>query len=987
MNERELAKALGDALEKALRNSSRLGSSVGGSSSHSNNDGAEVAGRRSNLGKVDRLDINLANKDFKTLSNTFKEVNKEMDRYRTQTQKTSLKFNQLMGAQNKLMESMIENENLSNDALDKLRIKLKETMSDYSFMGKGMKEYADSIQDLKEAFDETGDYMAGYNDILESSGESALKNINSTNKLKDALEKATKTLGLSDGVRAELTDAMRSSDMERMKSAAGLIDAENKNATGMRKALTKTILKYEKYNSILTNTTEMMSRFGDSVGLGFLKQMGTLIGSVGLLGIGLKGLYDGFNNIASAGYGTVGAYKTIMETSVKTGAAQESLVKAMQENTNTVTQMGLDRYASMLSDNMRPLKKLGLAPEEAAQAIAGFTENAKMAGINLQDTKAVDGAIDKQTKSFENLRKMTGMTADQYNSYNKQLLENSDVRKGLIRMNKSERVQASFNLMQMRDGFVQMGLMADQAQDMVATLKETQNMTVKDRFEQSAKLTQALSMMGMGKEAGEARQLMLKGPNRSTDEDKRFAAIMMKLGTKMESSYNKLDLAGQNVLDELKGSLGPQQLKMMEHGINAVVQGAKTSDKQVEDAKDKGRVSDTLVNVKSYIDSATEAITNPLALMVAGIGGLAFLATKQVSLLSVIALGSKKGILGGIGNMFKKGGNLLKGGARGVTGAIGGGASRVAGSVGGILSSTAGMGSKLLGAAKFLGPVAAGIGALTGAVSGVMNASEIFGTKTTTLGQKASAGLGGAISSLTFGYVSEESATKAIYKFSNSIGSFASDMWDGIVNSDFGKEVSKAYKESGVIGAIGAGVSEYYSMLGSAITSSVDFIFGEGSTDKLVETMSAVGKSMKNTLQKGWNAATGWVKDKTSWVSSWFSDDSSSSKVSSKPSVTGKESSISPKVSHPSKESKKKETKPNASTVPTNTETANTEVQSKEFNTPSFDEGTTMEQIVYLLSELLEVNKEQAGIAKDTERRVRVGGNQSTSNIVVHSTP
>lgn len=105
---------------------------------------------------------------------------------------------------------------------------------------------------------------------------------------------------------------------------------------------------------------------------------------------------------------------------------------------------------------------------------------------------------------------------------------------------------------------------------------------------------------------------------------------------------------------------------------------------------------------------------------------------------------------------------------------------------GGFLSKTgiAG-GAKLVGkaalrAVPFLGTAIMLGESVFAGIEAYGKATEIFGTKTATMQQKISAGIGGAISSLTFGLISTEGAAKAIDGMATAVKDVGKTVWDGI---------------------------------------------------------------------------------------------------------------------------------------------------------------------------------------------------------------
>ncbi|ALN97942.1 hypothetical protein Bp8pS_263 [Bacillus phage vB_BpuM-BpSp] len=161
--------------------------------------------------------------------------------------------------------------------------------------------------------------------------------------------------------------------------------------------------------------------------------------------------------------------------------------------------------------------------------------------------------------------------------------------------------------------------------------------------------------------------------------------------------------------------------------------------------------------------------------------------------------GRRGGRLGRLGGGIKNGAGKLVGGAKGLLGKIpkfgrlGLGASALAGGAGAATAGTSALGSAgatsgasgLLGGAgkvlsgaarfgKFIPGVGlaltAGMGLMDG-VNGFNNASQTFGTKDPTLGQKISSSVGSITSGLTFGLANKDSVSKGLYGLGGKVSS------------------------------------------------------------------------------------------------------------------------------------------------------------------------------------------------------------------------
>ena len=297
------------------------------------------------------------------------------------------------------------------------------------------------------------------------------------------------------------------------------------------------------------------------------------------------------------------------------------------------------------------------------------------------------------------------------------------------------------------------------------------------------------------------------------------------------------------------------------------------------DGEEKGIFSGILDKVKGFVPAIGAAL---VTLGTTILGGLTTLGT-------FIVLGLKK--LPGLGKAAGKG--LMKG------------AAKVLPAAGGLLKG----GAKLaMGAAKFAGPIGLAVTAGMGIFDGLTAGIEEY-KKSGKIGSAVKEGLAGAVSGLTFGFVSQETISEGM----TAIGDFAKGAWDGYTGlvSDAVSGVGSVLNSAvdGFENLTGLDVpenlTEVKDMVGNALSSAAEGFnnltglsiptnltelkdsvastfdaVGAGFTnltgievptfDDLSEKVGAFANNMKENISKGWESVTNMASDAWGGVKGFF---------------------------------------------------------------------------------------------------------------------
>lgn len=206
------------------------------------------------------------------------------------------------------------------------------------------------------------------------------------------------------------------------------------------------------------------------------------------------------------------------------------------------------------------------------EAIEFYAEGALLARQSGAGTKDAMVAFQSSIESgYEEMQRMTGMTSDIFIGMNKALIANSDIQAQMFKMSKKQQLLFSKELIHRRNALTAMGLLPEQAQEVLSALAKSLGGTAKDRFTEAAELQAALGAMGLGNEGARAAEIIRMGARAGESEQKELTAILLK-GNKLSAQATRGTYHAeftQDALNTLSKYLGP----------DAVLSGAVTGSK------------------------------------------------------------------------------------------------------------------------------------------------------------------------------------------------------------------------------------------------------------------------------------------------------------------------------------------------------------------------------------------------------------------------
>jgi hypothetical protein len=354
-----------------------------------------------------------------------------------------------------------------------------------------------------------------------------------------------------------------------------------------------------------------------------------------VFGKGLIGAWQQFRAIAAAGMSH--HFEEIVASSIKLGISSEKLTEMFKQNSLTLLKVGSGDFVERINKAQNGLVELGLGLEEAANAANGFHKNAIAAGVDPKNTNAINKSMEQQTAAFAKLRAVTGVTAEEFNSLNAQILSNVENQTLSLRLAPEERHARFQELVGLQQEFAQRGLNAQAANQMMQAMQSFSKNRLKDRLEGAARMQQLGGMLGMGAEGARAGELMRKR-KRSASEEAELAGISGNLKGALEQFGNQgmgfenaADVMEDNMGNAAKGLLDASiQLKLASDSMMGIKDG------EVDKAVDASKLNPNTQAVIKAQDIATNALKTPLWLLVGSVGGILALMIKSAKFGSMI---------------------------------------------------------------------------------------------------------------------------------------------------------------------------------------------------------------------------------------------------------------------------------------------------------------------------------------------------------------
>lgn len=263
--------------------------------------------------------------------------------------------------------------------------------------------------------------------------------------------------------------------------------------------------------------------------------------------------------LARVGMGTAQNLKDLYIYAAQAGMSFNEYNAMLRTSMTVAGKAGtLDNFNKIISAQDDVLASMGIFGKESRQFQASIAQSTASMGVNINDLTKATAA---QVKTFDRLRKVAGMTAEEFAGMITSLSKNSDVQRELVGLEPKQRGARIQELLQLQTIGMQMGMTAEASKQLGDALIRQRQATVKERIDQGAALMQLAAFTGNGAMGQRAFELNMKGRRRTKEEDKEFFDLVRKLDSSAQAAYESGGYGVQNALDHFdqelnKGNLG-----------------------------------------------------------------------------------------------------------------------------------------------------------------------------------------------------------------------------------------------------------------------------------------------------------------------------------------------------------------------------------------------------------------------------------------------
>lgn len=405
-----------------------------------------------------------------------------------------------------------------------------------------------------------------------------------------------------------------------------------------------------------------------------------LASSLTVLQNAVKSLEAPFNELREFNTANIaGTFIDLKKTSAQLGMGFKETLEFMSKTKDLQVLAGSqENFRNRIDKITEDLKDFGYAPKDAAAVIANMSASAKAAGIDMRSGADFQNFIKDSTSSFQQLASITNTSQEQFAQLNEQLLGSTNMQKTMLGLDKNRTREYTNQLHAMRLQYTQMGMTAQQANEMLKMQEDQKRAKLSEKMKAVASIGMQASEAGL--DAGEAQQLYMKqlAGTASNEEKKRLAEMMATIQKSQSARMAELtesgDTVGALVMAERQGNIdaiSDLATKAKDASL-AIAMGEKANtqvnDSQLKMAASAAKGSKAIAEFAHKVDQATAIMNDSFVKAGSGLlGGIG----SMVANVATTAIGT---MIGG-GRLPGLGGGLP--GLGGPAAGLGGAASRM----------------------------------------------------------------------------------------------------------------------------------------------------------------------------------------------------------------------------------------------------------------------------------------------------------------------
>lgn len=385
---------------------------------------------------------------------------------------------------------------------------------------------------------------------------------------------------------------------------------------------------------------------------------------------GLQVLDDAFRTLAARGYGTTKSLSTLYSGAINAGMSLQDYARFMDENMISISRASsFADFQKNLNIGTDGLAKFGVFGQDATK-LAGTMMSASTA-LGVPQAQMGE-ALKAQTEVFGKLRDKSNITADEFKALTEIISKDADVRTELSALDSSERLARQTQLTEQISYARSLNLSTEEVQKYTSAILAQRKSTVKQRFQQAGRLTQAAGMLGMGGDVDALRKLALNR-YKTPEEEKQFNDLLAQMNTGLEQMQQSGSPGSQFQADTIREALDGTGLAERMASAAAIAAGKQSGPTKNKDLNVPltsiditiGKVSTLLEGwgknpVATFVTSLVGGIGSIIAALPAHAALMGWIAGKQMAAASGGGLGG--GLPdGGKGGKGKWAGRLGKG--------------------------------------------------------------------------------------------------------------------------------------------------------------------------------------------------------------------------------------------------------------------------------------------------------------------------------------
>jgi hypothetical protein len=352
------------------------------------------------------------------------------------------------------------------------------------------------------------------------------------------------------------------------------------------------------------------------------------IASAAASGLGLEVAMDGFKTVLMQGIEITKDYFRLQSRGIsgtsnladfyvaaaKAGMSLQEYTQLVEENSVVVARSSSFKdFNNRLEASTDQLAGLGIFGKTARDLSATMLTSATTLGVPQKELGSV---VQSQIKTFQNLRDMTGMTADGFKQLIAEFSSMSEVQDQLLGMAPEQRAAAQADLLNSFTLGQQMGLTAQQSKALGSALLAQRKATAVDRFKAAGTIRQAGAIAGMSSADTEELARLSQKKNKSAEENARFAELGGNLQKRLEEMQNSGNISAENIADQLQAQFpGLTADALKQSGIAKLTTDSGEAQKNF--TATTGEIGQTLGKLATAIDGFTKS---PLYEVLQGVG-------------------------------------------------------------------------------------------------------------------------------------------------------------------------------------------------------------------------------------------------------------------------------------------------------------------------------------------------------------------------------